>query len=132
MAVVSSVDSPTSATNHVGYGAAKAGLVNMVKTFAEELGPFGIRANAILPGAVWSPTPDESEPPPGDATTPLRRPSMDDIARGLTFMVSDIARRGDRTGIARRRRRQHQESRSGRMPSPGVSADHPQPDGRLT
>ncbi len=92
MAVVSSVDSLTSATNHVAYGAAKAGLVNLVKTFAEELGPFGIRANAILPGAVWSPTPDESEPPPSDATTPLRRPSMDDIARGLTFMVSDMAR----------------------------------------
>jgi NAD(P)-dependent dehydrogenase (short-subunit alcohol dehydrogenase family) len=92
LAVVSSVDSLTSAANHVAYGAAKAGLVNMVKTFAEELGPFGIRANAILPGAVWSPTSDEPEPPPSDATTPLRRPSMDDIARGLAFMVSDMAR----------------------------------------
>ena len=108
----------------------EGGLVNMVKTFAEELGPFGIRANAILPGAVWSPTPDESEPPPGDATTPLRRPSMDDIARGLTFMVSDMARRGYRTGTARRRRRQHQE-RVGHTASLVPASTH-QPDGRLT
>ena len=64
----------------------------MVKTFAEELGHFGIRANAILPGMVWSPTPGEYEPPPGNTIKPLRQPSMDDIARGLTFFVSDLAR----------------------------------------
>ena len=52
MAVVSSVDSLFAATNHVGYGAAKAGLVNLVKTFAEELGQYQIRVNAVLPGAV--------------------------------------------------------------------------------
>ncbi|MFI5047663.1 MAG: SDR family NAD(P)-dependent oxidoreductase [Acidimicrobiia bacterium] len=91
MAVVSSVDSLTSSANHVAYGAAKAGLLNLVKTFAEELGRFGIRANAVLPGMVWSPTEQQHEPPPGNAINPLRQPSMDDIARALTFFVSDLA-----------------------------------------
>ena len=32
--------------------AAKWGVIGLTKTLAIELGPFGVRANAILPGAV--------------------------------------------------------------------------------
>ena len=38
--------------NRVAYAATKWGLVGFTKTLAMELGPFGIRANAILPGTV--------------------------------------------------------------------------------
>jgi len=37
------------------YPAAKWGVIGLMKTLAKELGPFGIRANAICPGAVEGP-----------------------------------------------------------------------------
>lgn len=37
------------------YAAAKFGVVGFTKSLAVELGPFGIRANAILPGVVEGP-----------------------------------------------------------------------------
>jgi NAD(P)-dependent dehydrogenase (short-subunit alcohol dehydrogenase family) len=33
-----------------GYGAAKAGVINLMETVALEYGPYGIRANAVTPG----------------------------------------------------------------------------------
>jgi NAD(P)-dependent dehydrogenase (short-subunit alcohol dehydrogenase family) len=38
--------------NRVAYAATKWGLIGFTKTLAMELGAFGIRANAILPGTV--------------------------------------------------------------------------------
>jgi NAD(P)-dependent dehydrogenase (short-subunit alcohol dehydrogenase family) len=37
------------------YAAAKAGVIGLVTTLAEQLGPQGIRVNAIAPGPVWTP-----------------------------------------------------------------------------
>ena len=91
MAVVSSVDSLFAATNHVGYGAAKAGLVNLVKTFAEELGQYQIRVNAVLPGAVGIEVDENEAPVFGGPVQPLRHPNKYDIAKALTFFVSDLA-----------------------------------------
>ena len=34
------------------YAAAKWGVIGLMKTLAMELGPYGVRANAICPGAV--------------------------------------------------------------------------------
>ncbi|MFK7751160.1 MAG: SDR family oxidoreductase [Sedimentitalea sp.] len=38
--------------NRAPYGAAKWAVIGLMKTLAMELGPFGVRANAICPGAV--------------------------------------------------------------------------------
>lgn len=37
------------------YAATKAGLVQLLRTAAAELGPYGVRANAIAPGVVETP-----------------------------------------------------------------------------
>jgi NAD(P)-dependent dehydrogenase (short-subunit alcohol dehydrogenase family) len=41
--------------NRAPYAAAKWGVIGLMKTLAMELGPHGIRANAICPGAVEGP-----------------------------------------------------------------------------
>ncbi len=41
--------------NRAPYVAAKWAVIGLMKTLAAELGPFGIRANAICPGAVEGP-----------------------------------------------------------------------------
>lgn len=40
------------ASVNIEYGAAKAGLSNLTKVLSEEFGPWGIRFNAVSPGAV--------------------------------------------------------------------------------
>jgi NAD(P)-dependent dehydrogenase (short-subunit alcohol dehydrogenase family) len=50
LASVNAFYQPDSAT--VDYGAAKAAVVNLTKSLAQEFGPSGIRVNAISPGAV--------------------------------------------------------------------------------
>ncbi|MCU1343775.1 MAG: short-chain dehydrogenase/reductase [Acidimicrobiia bacterium] len=55
MAFVASIDGTISAPMHAPYGAAKAGLLNLVRTAAVELGPMGIRVNAVCPGPTATP-----------------------------------------------------------------------------
>jgi NAD(P)-dependent dehydrogenase (short-subunit alcohol dehydrogenase family) len=42
----------------VGYTTAKAAIVGLSNTLARELGPFGIRVNCIVPGAISTPRQD--------------------------------------------------------------------------
>lgn len=91
---VASVSGLTSAPNHGGYGAAKAGLVNLVRTMAVEWGPHAIRINAIAPGAIATPRVQM----PGSALSvmkqrfPLGRPgATDEIAKTALFLLSDLA-----------------------------------------
>lgn len=37
------------------YAATKAGILQIMRTLAAELGPFGVRANAIAPGPIETP-----------------------------------------------------------------------------
>ncbi|MGT2527371.1 SDR family NAD(P)-dependent oxidoreductase [Streptomyces nojiriensis] len=52
---VASVSGLTAAPLHAAYGAAKAGLMALVRSAAVELGPRGVRVNAVAPGVVWTP-----------------------------------------------------------------------------
>src|SRR5438105_2385615 len=55
MVFVASVSGITSAPRHAAYGAAKAALMSWIRSLAVELGPSGVRANAVAPGLVWTP-----------------------------------------------------------------------------
>ena len=44
--------------NRAPYAAAKWAIIGLMKTLAMELGPFGVRANAICPGSVEGPRMD--------------------------------------------------------------------------
>lgn len=94
IACVSSVSGLTAAPNHGGYGAAKAGMINLVRTMANEWGQYGIRVNAAMPGAAATP---RLEMPPAalekfKEMLPLQRPAdPDELAKALVFLVSDMA-----------------------------------------
>jgi NAD(P)-dependent dehydrogenase (short-subunit alcohol dehydrogenase family) len=53
--IMSSVAGRFGYPNRSAYSATKWGLIGFTKTLSRELGEFGVRANAILPGAVDGP-----------------------------------------------------------------------------
>jgi 3-oxoacyl-[acyl-carrier protein] reductase len=77
------------------YAASKAAVVGMTRTWARELGPRGITANAVAPGLIDSET--TSTVPAGelDATLdrlPARRLGQaDEVAAVYVFLASDLA-----------------------------------------
>jgi len=93
---VASVSGLTSAPRHVAYGAAKAALMSLVRTAAVELGPSGVRVNAVAPGVVWTPRIAAFLGDEGAArnreNAPLRRIAQPaDIAAAILFLCSDLA-----------------------------------------
>jgi NAD(P)-dependent dehydrogenase (short-subunit alcohol dehydrogenase family) len=96
MAFVASASGLTSAPRHAAYGAAKAALMSLVRSAAVELGPAGVRVNAVAPGVVWTPRISalrgEAGRAQNTANTPLRRVALPaDIAAALLFLCSDLA-----------------------------------------
>jgi NAD(P)-dependent dehydrogenase (short-subunit alcohol dehydrogenase family) len=96
MVFVASVSGITSAPRHAAYGAAKAGLMSLVRTGAVELGPSGVRVNAVAPGVVLTPRVSEFLGDEGrarnEANTPLRRVAQPaDIAAAILFLASDLS-----------------------------------------
>ena len=80
------------------YGAAKAGVAYLTRTLAAELGPYGIRVNAIAPGIVETERLKRLDPSMGIATDKqlaaiaLRRfGSTDDLANALEFLCTDLS-----------------------------------------
>jgi len=77
------------------YAASKAGLIALAKSVAQEMGPKGIRANAIAPGfietAMTAALPD-SVREEWKKKIPLRRGGqVEDIANVATFLASDMS-----------------------------------------
>jgi NAD(P)-dependent dehydrogenase (short-subunit alcohol dehydrogenase family) len=96
MVFVASVSGMTSAPMHAAYGAFKAGLIGLVRSAAVELGPLGIRANAVAPGVVWTPRVSaylgEEGRRRNSDNAPLRRVALPaDIAAALLFLASDLS-----------------------------------------
>jgi len=93
--------------NRAPYAAAKWGVIGLMKTLAMELGPFGIRANAICPGAVEGPrmegvlmreaaakgmTRDQVYEGYASGTSMGRFVEGRDVAAMAVFLASDAAR----------------------------------------
>jgi NAD(P)-dependent dehydrogenase (short-subunit alcohol dehydrogenase family) len=96
MVFIASVSGLTAAPMHAAYGAAKAGLMAWVQSLAIELGPHGVRANAVAPGTILSPRMDAAftdEQRQANATnSPLgRMGSTSDIASAALFLSSDLS-----------------------------------------
>lgn len=96
MVFVASVSGMTGAQKHAAYGAAKAGIISLVKSLAVELGPKGVRANAVAPGMVWTPRiaayVGEKGRTFNERNAPLRRiAEPPDIAAAILFLSSDLA-----------------------------------------
>lgn len=83
------------------YSASKGGLVTMIRSLAIELGPRGVRLNAVCPGGVDTPMLDDFAPLPGeDASLAKRGPVLDadlsqpeEIATVICFLASPEATR---------------------------------------
>jgi len=77
------------------YAASKAGMIALAKSIGQEMGPKGIRANAIAPGfidtAMTQALPDDIRKA-WIENIPLRRAGqVEDIANVATFLASDLS-----------------------------------------
>lgn len=90
----------TGRPNTAAVTAAKSGLLGLIRALAAELGPFGIRANMVVPGfidterryAEWYPEWKERGPgtPEQIKDIPLRRLGRsEDIADACVYLASD-------------------------------------------
>jgi NAD(P)-dependent dehydrogenase (short-subunit alcohol dehydrogenase family) len=95
MVAIASVDGIQGSAYHASYGAAKAGLISLVKSLAVEWASKGIRVNAIAPGHIVTPRLyDTNERAAYYAESPIpmkRRGQPVDIAKAATFLASDLA-----------------------------------------
>ena len=93
--------------NRAPYSAAKWAIIGLMKTVAMEAGPFGVRANAICPGAVEGPrmegvlareaaakgmTRDQVYDGYAAGTSMRSFVEAEDIAQMAVFLASDAAR----------------------------------------
>jgi len=96
LVVVASVSGVFAAPRHGAYGAAKAGLLSLVRTMSDEWWP-SVRVNAVVPGMVRTPRIEamwergEVARPTDDAVGRMAEP--EDIANAAVFLSSALARR---------------------------------------
>lgn len=94
---IASVSAIRPSPGTAAYGAAKAGLLNLTQSLAQEWGPDGIRVNAIIAGLMQTETAEQTY---GDAeaqaavgrSMPLQRMGTgDDLAGAILWLCSDLA-----------------------------------------
>lgn len=92
---ISSVEGMQSAPNHASYGAAKAGLINLVRSMAVELAPHHIRVNSVAPGSIATPripASPERVKRTAEGLIPFKRlGTTDEVAKAVLFLLSDMA-----------------------------------------
>lgn len=87
-----------SALGDPAYSAAKAGMIAMTKSIAQEYGRYGIRCNIVLPGTVRTPIWDERKAKDPNVLKVLERwyplgriVEPEEVARVIAFLASDLA-----------------------------------------
>ena len=96
MVFIASASGLSAAPMHAAYGVAKAGLMAYVQSLAVELGPSGVRANAIAPGVILTPRMEvafsDDQRAANSAVVPLGRMGRPaDIAGAVLFLTSDLS-----------------------------------------
>ena len=78
------------------YGAAKAGVINLTKTFSKEYGKRKIRCNAVAPGFIKTKMTEVLSQEAKDKMAqmiPLQElGEAEDVAKAIRFLASDEAR----------------------------------------
>ena len=75
------------------YSAAKGGVLNLTRSLAIQLAPYGVRVNSITPNRIGSAVGQDSIPNTGRGVTNLvgRQGMPPDIAAAAVFLASDEA-----------------------------------------
>lgn len=96
MVNIATIEAENPAPLHSHYNAAKAGVVMLTRSAASELGPHGIRVNAVSPGLIWRPGIEEQWPDGVERwgrAAPLERLGRpEDVADACLFLASPAAR----------------------------------------
>ncbi len=92
---VSSIQANEPSAPLIDYAATKAAINNVTVNLAEELGPRGIRVNAVAPGPIWTPlqpaTKDGDDMPGFGGNTPLGRAGQpSELAGAFVFLASPL------------------------------------------
>ena len=92
---MSSVVGVSGNAGQCNYSASKAGLIGLTKSIAKEMGPRGIRANAIAPGFIITEMTGALPQEVRDQwvkTIPLRRGGTpEDVSNVALFLASDLS-----------------------------------------
>ena len=97
MVNITSVSGTRPSPGTAAYGAAKAGLLNLTQSLAQEWGPDAVRVNAIIAGLMVTETAeqtygDEDAQAKVGASIPLGRMGVgDDLAEAIMWLASDRA-----------------------------------------
>ena len=86
---ISSVNGTIPSPRCVAYGAAKAAVESMTILLAEDLAPYGIRANCIAPGPIQAHLPDDTPVRPTDRVLLRRTGLPSEVAAVAVFLASD-------------------------------------------
>lgn len=89
----SSIQAYEPSTSLLDYASTKAAINNFTVNLAAEVGPRGIRVNAVAPGPVWTPLQPATQPPEKIAKfgsdTPLGRAAQPgEVAPAFVFLAS--------------------------------------------
>jgi 3-oxoacyl-[acyl-carrier protein] reductase len=92
---MSSVVGVSGNAGQCNYSASKAGMIGLAKSIAKEMGPRGIRANAITPGLIVTDMTNELSQEVRDVWNqqiPLRREGKpEEVADVALFLASDLS-----------------------------------------